>query len=202
MTGQYSIKAHKPIHKCYSNTLFSLYWSEKVDRRYGELCHTRRELLKTTFTLQVKGNSDISRICSRCNSEHNEGCTRDIKSTLSYTPTNKSWHPPCSVLVWHTHHDHNDEAKQHKLGTAKSQNFQIQINHNFVVLVFLLQDSRLLLRIWFKVQTLNRGFTCTVSSTSALSLIYDTGNTDIQNKVYWVILRNKKIISKVKLCSV
>lgn len=66
MAGQCSIKAHKPIHRCYSNTLFSLYLSKKVDKKYGELRGTRRGPFKNTFTGEVKGDGDFSHICSKC----------------------------------------------------------------------------------------------------------------------------------------
>lgn len=89
MNGQCSIKAHKPIHRCYFNIMFSLYWSEKVDKKYGELCGTRRRPFKNAFTVEVKGDSDFSHICSKCKGGYKNSWKSDIKSTLSYIPHKK-----------------------------------------------------------------------------------------------------------------
>lgn len=98
MIGQYPIKAHKPIHKCYSNILFSLYWSEKIDRRYGELCHAGREFLKITFTLQVKGNSDISHTCTNVTVNTKKAAQETLKSHFHTSLLLKADIPLCSVF--------------------------------------------------------------------------------------------------------
>lgn len=158
MNGQCSIKAHKPIHRCYFNILFSLYWSEKVDKKYGELCGTRRRPFKNTFTVEVKGDSDFSHICSKCKGGYKNSWKSDIKSTLSYIPHKKLNPIVFYFLVWYIHHAQNDggsqnEAKQHKLGTAKPQDSQSQSNDSFLIIVFLLWDSKLPLRTWLQSPT-------------------------------------------------
>lgn len=77
------------------------------------------DLLKNTFTVGVKGDSDFSRFCSKCKSDYKNGRASDMKSTLSYIPYKDKLKPHCVLfLMWYIYHAQMLEDPKMKQNSA------------------------------------------------------------------------------------
>lgn len=149
--------------------MFSLYWSEKVDRKYGELCHTRRGSLKKHFHCTSK-RKHIAHIFAVNVTVNTKKRVQDrLKAYFHTSPSNKSRHPLCSVFGMVYTQWPEWWSKTVQTGNSKTTRlwdpYKLQLPYPYLST----------LGFKFKVQTLSRSFTCEFSPTSILYSIYNTG---------------------------